>query len=118
MSHQRVIVSLALIFVLLLAGEFGYRHFIGRDQAGHPVAPLLPVADPVAQGQSGQGGPQEGAQPLFAGAASDRQSPPPRTMSGLPIGHRAWWDWLGTGGPRRTPIRLSTGMLGIPDPSG
>lgn len=77
MSHQRVIVSLALLFVLLLAGEFGYRHFIGRDQAGHPVAPLLPVADPVAQGQSGQGGQQEGTQPLFAGAASDRQSPPP-----------------------------------------
>lgn len=52
------------------------------------------------------------------GCVGQAIAPPPRTMSGLPIGHRAWWDWLGTGGPRHTPIRLPTGMLGIPDPSG
>lgn len=49
MSYRRVAISLASVFVLLLAGEFYYRHFIGDGQADNPAALIQPVEAPVAQ---------------------------------------------------------------------
>ncbi len=61
MSYRRVVISLALAFVALLAAEFAYRHFVDSGQSG---SVLQPVEIPVAQVQSGQGIQQERAQPL------------------------------------------------------
>ncbi len=73
MRHRRVIIALALAFVALLAGEVGYRHFVGSGQSGSVTRP---VEVPVAQVQSGQGI-QGRAQSLFEEAVPDRQSPMP-----------------------------------------